>query len=153
MTPVPRRNGFVRTTAVAALAAAALLGAAHASPAVARDAFPVVALRVGPSYGQTALDTLAEVVRGDFAAVSARFAPALRSQASPEVLARSWAAYQGEFGRYVSHGDPRQVDAGVGTVVNVPLKMAAKPGEFRVTFDDGGRLIGLYFLRTGVPVA
>lgn len=152
MTPVPRRSGLVRGTAVAVLAATALLGAAAASPAVPRDPSPVVAA-AQPSYGQPALDTLAEVVRGDFTAVSARFAPQLRSQASPEVLAKSWKAYEGAFGGYVSHGEPRQTETASGTVVNVPLRMADRPGEFRVTFDDGGRLIGLYFLRVGVPVA
>ncbi|MFH7599026.1 DUF3887 domain-containing protein [Streptomyces racemochromogenes] len=105
-----------------------------------------------PSYRQPALDALGEVVRGDFAAVSARFAPALRRQASPQVLERSWQAYVREFGRYRAHGEPRQTGSAAGTVVRVPLRMEKGPGEFRVTYDGNGLLVGLYFLRAGVPV-
>ncbi|MCJ0869471.1 DUF3887 domain-containing protein [Streptomyces sp. AP-93] len=99
-----------------------------------------------------ALDTLDEVVRGDFAAVSARFDETLRHQASPEALAQSWKDYQEQFGPYRSHGDPQQVTSVHGSVVNVPLHMENGTGDFRVTINEGGHLIGLYFLRAGIPI-
>ncbi|MET9322756.1 DUF3887 domain-containing protein [Streptomyces sp. NPDC003038] len=123
---------------------------AHAAAEVAAPA--VMTVPAQPNYDQLALDTLNEVVQGDFTAVSARFDEAIRQQASPEFLAKSWKDYQETFGRYQSHGDPQQVVSSSGIVVNVPLRMAKQPGEFRVTFNEDGRILGLHFLRTGVPV-
>jgi hypothetical protein len=38
-------------------------------------------------------------------------------------------------------------------VVNIPLKMATKPGQFRMTFHDSdGTADGLWFLKAGLPV-
>ncbi|MFD0375864.1 DUF3887 domain-containing protein [Streptomyces sp. NPDC059525] len=160
MTVLPRSGASVRHAAhvaVALVATAALCVVAEGSA----EAAPPATARVGAvavpgrddSYGRSALDTLAEVVRGDFDAVSARFDTALRQQASPEVLRKSWEAYQAGFGRYLSHGEPRQAVTAAGTVVSVPLRMAKQPGEFRVTFNTDGRLTGLWFLRPGVPVS
>ncbi|MGW1517271.1 DUF3887 domain-containing protein [Streptomyces sp. NPDC002287] len=155
MDPVPHGYASLRCAAVAAAAVALISVAAGPSAALAPDAVPAGAVATaarGPSYERPALDTLAEVVRGDFSAVTARFDPALRRQVSPQVLEQSWAAYQAQFGRYVSHGKPRQQDSGAGTVVSVPLRLAKGPGEFRVTFNGDGHMVGLYFLRAGVPV-
>lgn len=159
------KRRFVRLVPAAVLACGALLLTTGSPPAAARAGAPAgvmapaaTALPGAPSLPgqaddeQLALDTLDEVVRGDFAAVSDRFDETLRHQASPEVLARSWKDYQEQFGLYQSHGDPEQVASVQGAVVNVPLHMADGTGEFRVTFDDDGQLIGLYFLRTGIPV-
>ncbi len=165
MAVLPRSGASVRHAAhvaVAVVATAALCvvaeGSAEAAPpATARVGAVAPAVVAVPgrddSFGRSALDTLAEVVRGDFDAVSARFDTALRQQASPEVLRKAWEAYQAGFGRYLSHGEPRQAVTAAGTVVSVPLRMAKQPGEFRVTFDADGRLIGLWFLRPGVPVS
>ncbi|WP_329193343.1 MULTISPECIES: DUF3887 domain-containing protein [unclassified Streptomyces] len=123
---------------------------AHAAEHAAVPAAVTVAAR--PDYEQLALDTLGEVTRGDFTAVSARFDEALRGQATAEFLAKSWNDYQKTFGRFESHGDPKQVASGNGNVVDVPLHMAKQPGTFRVTFNTDGQIVGLFFLRTGVPV-
>lgn len=151
---------LLRLAPAAVLASGALLltnGSLPAAAAQVRVPLEVTAPAVAALPGQAdderlALDTLDEVVRGDFTAVSARFDETLRHQASPEALAQSWKDYQEQFGPYRSHGDPSQVASVQGSVVNVPLHMEKGAGEFRVTFDEGGHLIGLYFLRTGIPV-
>lgn len=149
-------NGALPATAEVRVPAPVTALPARALPATAlpATALPATAL---PGQGQAdderlALDTLDDVVRGDFAAVSARFDGTLRHQASPEALAQAWKDYQEQYGPYRSHGDPRQVTSVHGSVVNVPLHMENGTGEFRVTINEGGRLIGLYFLRAGVPV-
>lgn len=134
------------------LTSGSMPGATPAYAAAAVVAPAVTTVPAQPDDKQLALDTLDEVVRGNFTAVSARFDESVRQEASPEFLAKSWKDYQETFGRYQSHGDPEQVETGSGVVVNVPLRMAKQPGEFRVTFNEDGRLMGLYFLRAGVPV-
>ncbi|MFE4257525.1 DUF3887 domain-containing protein [Streptomyces sp. NPDC056883] len=150
---------FVRLAPAAVLACGALLLTNGSPPAAAQVRAPaevtapaVTALPGRADDEQLALDTLDEVVRGDFAAVSARFDATLRHQASPEALAQAWKDYQEQYGPYRSHGDPRQVTSVHGSVVNVPLHMEKGTGEFRITVNEGGHLIGLYFLRTGIPV-
>ncbi|MEV7417572.1 DUF3887 domain-containing protein [Streptomyces sp. NPDC089919] len=154
----PHTGRSLRGLAAAALAASALLAAPGsalaAAPAQPPDRAPLVSTApAAPSYGQLALDTLDEVVQGDFAAVSGRFAEPLRQQATADVLQQSWTTYQQEFGDYQSHGDPAETRTTAGTVVDIPLVMAKQPGDFRVTFDPDGKLLGLYFLRPGVPVS
>ncbi|WP_330335367.1 DUF3887 domain-containing protein (plasmid) [Streptomyces sp. NBC_00536] len=127
--------------------------ALDATPQTQTQAHPAATAPAQPQDDkQLALDTLDEVVQGNFTAVSARFTEPLRPQAPPELLAKSWQDYQQAFGSYQSHGDPTQVTSGDQTVVSVPLQMAKQPGEFRVTFNNNGQLTGLFFLRTGVPV-
>lgn len=148
-----RRLGPVVTAALLASGAVTLVPGGHASLPGVMSAAHAAGIRApaAPDYDRLALDTLDEVLRDDFAAVSSRFDEALRSQASPEFLAKSWKDYQEAFGAYRSHGDPEQVSLREGTVVRVPLRMAERPGEFRVTFDEDGQITGLYFLRAGVP--
>lgn len=148
-----------RLAPAAVVASGALLLTNGFLPAAAQARAPaevtaptVTALPVRADDERLALDTLDEVVRGDFAAVTARFDETLRHQASPEALAQAWKDYQEQYGPYRSHGDPHQVTSVHGSVVNVPLHMEKGTGEFRVTFNEGGHLIGLYFLRTGIPV-
>lgn len=149
-----RRLGSVVTAALLASGAVTLLPGSHVTLPGVTYAAHASGFRApaAPDYDRLALDTLDEVLRDDFAAVSARFDEALRSQASPEFLAKSWKDYQEAFGAYQSHGNPEQVPFSEGTVVRVPLRMAERPGEFRVTFDGDGQITGLYFLRAGVPV-
>ncbi|MFF2195811.1 DUF3887 domain-containing protein [Streptomyces sp. NPDC058157] len=152
MAVTPRRSASVRSAVVAVAAAAALCVVADGSAAAVAGRPAEVTAPARDSYARPALDTLDEVVRGDFDAVRARFGTELRQQVSPEALRQSWDAYRAEFGDYVSHGEPRQTGVAAGTVVSVPLRMAKQPGEFRVTFGADGRLTGLWFLRAGVPL-
>ncbi|MFJ8025261.1 hypothetical protein [Streptomyces sp. NPDC096311] len=115
---------------------------------------PPVTVPSPPPYKQLALKTLDQVVKGNFVAVSARFDESIRQEGNPVVLANAWKEYQDQlgFGRYQSHGAPRQVVSGDRTVVDIPLRMAKQPGYFRVAFDGKGNIEGLWFLKKGVPV-
>ncbi len=104
-------------------------------------------------YDQQAEQILDSIVRGDSNSATAHFDPTMQQKLTPQALTSAWTEYQQQFGTYQSHGDPQDVPRGDLTVVNIPLKMATMPGEFRVTFhDNDGTVAGLYFLETGVPV-
>jgi hypothetical protein len=98
-----------------------------------------------------ALIVLADVVHNRDAAVVARFNPQMRAGLSAAKLRTDWSLYQIAFGRYVSHGTPTVVRVGAVTVIRIPLRMSHRRGEFRLTFN-GGKIAGLYLLRTGVPL-
>ncbi|MFK0025127.1 DUF3887 domain-containing protein [Streptomyces sp. NPDC090798] len=147
--------GFAVTVASSALVLVSgpVSNAASAiDPAVVAPA-PVTAPSP-PPYKQLALKTLDQVVKGNFVAVSARFDESIRQEGNPAVLANAWKQYQDHlgFGRYQSHGEPRQVVSGDRTVVDISLRMAEQPGDFRVVFDGKGHIEGLWFLKEGVPV-
>jgi Protein of unknown function (DUF3887) len=104
-------------------------------------------------YDQQAEQTLESIVQKDFASATAHFDSTMKEKLSAQALASAWDQYQQQFGTYESHGDPQDVARGNLTVVNIPLKMAKMPGEFRVTFHDGdGTIAGLYLLKSGMPV-
>jgi Protein of unknown function (DUF3887) len=104
-------------------------------------------------YDDQALQILDSVVKQDFKSATTHFDSTMQEKLSPQALGSAWDQYQAQFGKYESHGNPEDVPRGELTVVNIPLKMATEPGEFRATFHDGdGTVAGLFFLRTGVPV-
>lgn len=116
---------------------------------VAMSATPP-ARAVAPS--SEGLVLLGDIVAGRDAAVVARFDTRMRATLDAARLDAAWAKYRSLFGGYVSHGQPRETAVGTLTVVRVPLEMTRRPGEFRVTFDAGGLVAGLYFLKTNVPL-
>lgn len=134
----PRR----RRSAQLALAVVAAISALGAAPTAAAEVAP----------DQVALATLDEIVRGDYPAAAAEFNPTMKMFLSPAALQQSWDVYQQMFGRYLSHGIPENVARGDTTVVNVPLQMDRRPGQFRLTVQPDGTVAALTFLREGVPV-
>lgn len=118
--------------------------------AAALVAAPVALADVNPD--QVALATLDDIVRGDYQAAVAPFDQKLQKGLSVKTLGQAWDGYQKQFGAYQSHGDPQDVPHGDLTVVNVPLQMQNRPGQFRVSVHPDGTVSGLYFLREGVPV-
>ncbi|MEU6509119.1 DUF3887 domain-containing protein [Streptomyces sp. NPDC046942] len=134
------KGRLVRAVATVALAASALLPAAGHAPAAPQD--DAIALR-----------TLNDIVKGDYTAATAHFDATVRRQLPPDALKQAWSNYQEQFGRYTSHQRPEDAKAGGFTVVSVPLRMERGPGEFRVSFDNGGAVSGLFFLRPGVPLS
>jgi len=95
-----------------------------------------------------ALVALANIVHGREQAVVATFNTQMARQLSSAKLARDWGLYELVFGRYLGHGQPVTVSLPPLTVVRVPLKMARRPGEFRISYQPDGRVAGLYFLRS-----
>lgn len=136
-----RRRKVCPSTAIAAAIVGSLL--LVPSPSAAAEAAPP---------DQVALSTLDEIVRGDYPAASADFNPTMQSLLPVQALQQSWDLYQQAFGAYLSHGVPENVQRDDVTVVNVPLQMARRPGQFRVSVQPDGTLSALTFLREGVPV-
>ncbi|WP_304118808.1 DUF3887 domain-containing protein [Mycolicibacterium bacteremicum] len=146
MRPAKTLTDLRRRTATGVACALAAAGMGMSSLAVP----PVAAAEVAPD--QVALSTLDEIVRGDFPAAAAEFNPTMKMFLSAPALQQSWDMYQQMFGRYVSHGVPENIPRGDTTVVNVPLQMAQRPGQFRLTVQPDGSVASLTFLREGVPV-
>jgi hypothetical protein len=134
-----------RTVGPLTAIAAAIIGSFWLIPS------PSAAAEAAPP-DQVALSTLDEIVRGDYPAASADFNPTMQSLLPVQTLQQSWDLYQQAFGAYLSHGVPENVQRGDVTVVNVPLQMARRPGQFRVSVQPDGTLSALTFLREGVPV-
>ncbi|MCV7434975.1 DUF3887 domain-containing protein [Mycolicibacterium bacteremicum] len=146
MRPAKTLTDLRRRTAAGAACALTAAGLGMSSLAMP----PTAAAEVAPD--QVALSTLDEIVRGDFPAAAAEFNPTMKMFLSPPALQQSWDMYQQMFGRYVSHGMPENIARGDATVVNVPLQMAQRPGQFRLTVQPDGSVASLTFLREGVPV-
>ena len=136
-----RRRKVCPSTAIAAAIVGSFL--LVPSPSAAAEAAPP---------DQVALSTLDEIVRGDYPAAAAEFNPTMQSLLPVQALQQSWDLYQQAFGAYLSHGVPENVQRDDVTVVNVPLQMARRPGQFRVSVQPDGTLSALTFLREGVPV-
>lgn len=111
---------------------------------------PTAAAEVPPD--QVALSTLDEIVRGDYPAAAADFNPTMQSLLPTQALQQSWELYQQVFGAYQSHGAPENIQRGDVTVVNVPLQMTRRTGQFRLTVQPDGSVASLTFLKEGVPV-
>ncbi|AOR34329.1 hypothetical protein BFF78_27695 [Streptomyces fodineus] len=131
-----------------------LVRAAAASLALAVSALlPAAASALAaPKNDTVALQTLDDIVKGDYKAATAHFDANVRGHLPPDALKQAWTNYQAQFGRYQSHQKPKDAKSGKFTVVSVPLRMQHGPGEFRVSFDDKGAVAGLFFLKPGVPV-
>ncbi|MEU9182656.1 DUF3887 domain-containing protein [Streptomyces sp. NPDC048550] len=156
------KRQVAQAVATLALSAGVLLPASGSASAAmqAHAATTTVAGQVAaPSpaaqtpYDRTATQTLDAIVDGNFAAATAHSDATLRKVLTPEALAGAWKTYQATFGRYRSHGDPKDVAVGEYTVVSVPLRMEREAGEFRVSFHKDGSVAGLWLLEPGVPIS
>lgn len=118
-------------TAVALAAAVSLSGCGSTAPA---------------HTDQLALTVINNLASGNVAAATTDFSPAMTKGLPAENLAQTWKHYQDVLGNYQSHGQPNDVAQGPLTVVNLPLSMAKKPGQLRITVDEGGHVAGLFLL-------
>ncbi|MGK2869481.1 MAG: DUF3887 domain-containing protein [Mycobacterium sp.] len=128
----------------------ALVATAAGMSALSMAVPPTASAEVPPD--QVALSTLDEIVRGDFPAATAEFNPTMQRMLPNQALQQSWDLYQQVFGAYQSHGLPENIAQGDVTVVTVPLQMARRPGQFRLSVQPDGTVTSLTFLREGVPV-
>lgn len=131
-------------------ALAAAMTALTIGTGVALGAAPAATAADAPDL--VAMTTIDDIAAGNYAAVTARFDPELQKRLSPKALQQVWDGYQRTFGAYQSHGDPEDTPRGDLTVVNIPLQMDRKPGQFRVKVHPNGTIEAVYFLREGVPV-
>ncbi len=124
---------------------------ASSATILALGAAPAAMATVAPD--EVAMTTLDDIVRADYGPAASQFDPALQKRLSVEALGQSWALYQQTFGTYQSHGDPESIQRGDLVVVNVPLQMERRPGQFRISVHPDGTIAQLLFLREGVPVS
>ena len=129
---------------------AAAITALGIGAGVALGAAPAATAADAPD--QVAMTTIDDIAAGNYAAVTARFDPELQKRLTTQALQQVWDGYQRTFGAYQSHGDPEDTPRGDLTVVNIPLQMDRKPGQFRVKIHPNGTIEAVYFLREGVPV-
>lgn len=133
------RRRLARAVGTVVLAASALLPAQVSALAASQD-------------DTIALQTLDDIVKGDYTAATAHFDATVRRQLPPDALEKAWQNYEAQFGAYRSHQNPKDVAVGRFTVVSVPLRMERGPGEFRVSLDKTGAVAGLFFLKPGAPL-
>lgn len=103
-------------------------------------------------YAEEGRRVVERLVAGEFAKIREDFDETMTRGLSERKLREGWAQYQSMFGRYKSHGEPEVIKRGPITVVNVALTMERRRGQARISYDSGGNIIGLFLLRTGVPV-
>jgi hypothetical protein len=99
-----------------------------------------------------ALIDLADIRQGQCGAVAAQFDSAMHARLNASQTCTAWSEFVQQFGDYRGHGAPMAVTVGSDTVVRIPLYMAEKDGELRVTYDPTGKIAGLFLLRQGVPL-
>ncbi|MEO6205442.1 MAG: hypothetical protein ABIO67_08685 [Mycobacteriales bacterium] len=95
---------------------------------------------------------LVRIDAGLCAPVAAEFASVVATRLDAGGLCRAFATYEAEFGTYRSAGTATSVQRGAITVVQVPLRLTKGAGEYRVSYDVDGKIVGIYFLRAGVPL-
>ena len=82
--------------------------------------------RPGP-FASQADQVVADLAAGNFAAVEAKFDPAMKALLTLPALQKVWISYQKLLGSYRSHGAPASVRVGQIDVERVPVTMAHGP--------------------------
>jgi hypothetical protein len=116
-----------------------------ADPRTGRPMAPAV-----PDAGDLAGRLFDDLTAGDWAAVCARFGPAVAARLDPPGLASAWAQVIGMVGRYERRGTPSVYQAGDHTIVDLPLFFEAGERMGRVSYDRDARVAGLFFLPRGL---
>ncbi|MGW2881676.1 hypothetical protein ACWDBP_36800 [Streptomyces sp. NPDC001233] len=84
------RRRLARAVGTVVLAASALLPAQVSALAASQD-------------DTIALQTLDDIVKGDYTAATAHFDATVRRQLPPDALEKAWRNYEAQFGAYRSH--------------------------------------------------
>jgi hypothetical protein len=116
-----------------------------ADPRTGRPMEPAV-----PAAGDLAGRLFDDLTAGHWAAVCARFGPAVAARLDPPGLAAAWAQVIGMVGRYERRGAPSVYQAGDHTIVDLPLFFEAGERMGRVSYDRDTRVAGLFFLPRGL---
>jgi len=103
---------------------------------------PARPARPGP-FASQADQVVADLADGSFAAVEAKFDPAMKASQAPHRLQNEWTALQKWTGSYRNRVATAFARAGQGVVELVRVRMAHAPGEVRITFRPDGIIAGL----------
>ncbi|MEX2393441.1 MAG: DUF3887 domain-containing protein [Actinomycetota bacterium] len=104
------------------------------------------------AYALRAQDVVRQTVVGDFAKIRADFDEVMLAGLSEQQMRDAWMKFGGLYGPLVKQQTPQVLHVAVGTTVNIRLAMLKGPAQARVTFDDAGKISGLWFLRPDVPL-
>jgi len=95
------------------------------------------------SFNSEADQVVADLAAGNFAAVEAKFDPAMMKAAPAASLQQGWAECQDAMGRYRSHGAPRSDRKGQFDLEGVPVMWAKGPDTVAISFNPNGTIAGL----------
>lgn len=139
----------------ALVAATLTLSSAWAQePAQQAAAAPVERAAAGqtsPPPADRALRVLDQLEAGEFEAIAASFAPALRSQVDAGHLEQVWTSLPRQIGALQSRGAPTVTEQGGLQVTTVPLQFEQAVINAVVAFDAGDRLAGLLLQPAAAP--
>jgi hypothetical protein len=99
-----------------------------------------------PGAVDRAVELFADLVERRWSTVCQNFDDQLVARLNPEGLATVWAHIVGIIGDFERIGAPLAHQAGDYTVVDVPLAFEAGDRVGRVSFDQHGKVAGLFFL-------
>ena len=93
---------------------------------------------------ERAVEFLADYLDGEWERVRGRFDETMAEQLNAARLAAAWAQAVATFGQYESMGEPFVRAAADYTVVHVELHFEAGDCVARISYDQQGRVAGLY---------
>jgi len=123
------------------MASLATLSCATGTPAASGD----VASEAQSAQGAQAVALVRGLANGDFAAVSAAFAPEARIQFSEGRLRETWHQVAGDYGDLTGTGDPIPSSQQGYAAYRIPLKFQRGSLHARVVFGPQG-VVGLFFV-------
>jgi hypothetical protein len=99
-----------------------------------------------PGAADRAVELFADLVERRWSAICQNFDEQVAARLDPVGLAAVWAQIVGMVGQFERVGAPLARQAGDYTVVDVPLVFEAGDRLGRVSFDQQGKVAGLFFL-------
>lgn len=109
-----------------------------------------VALRAqndnAPDFAVLSVETVSNIVSGNFPEVYALFDPTMTDLVSEEGVANAWRTFQELLGPFQSAGEPLMVMQGELTIAGAPVQMAQGEGEIQLAFHPDGTIAGIFFL-------
>jgi hypothetical protein len=99
---------------------------------------------VPPGLTERAVAIFAAYADGRWEDILEQFDETMRQKADPARSAAGWAHMIGMFGSLERTGEPSAFRAGDYTSVRIPLYFEAGEADGRVTFDQAGRVAGLF---------
>jgi hypothetical protein len=114
-------------------------------PADPRTGVPM-ASSVLPGAADRGMVLFADLAAGRWADAGRDFNEKMAGKLGPDGLAAVWAQLAGLIGRLEQTGKPVVYQAGDYTVVDIPLSFEAAERTGRVSFDQEGKVAGLFFL-------
>ena len=105
-----------------------------------------------PAPDRLADAVVADFVHGRFAAIEARFSPAMREAFPVDGLKSIWWALTTDFGAFASRGESQSSDRDGAVLVVIPIAFERRTIDLKLVFD-GEALVGLFHAPHSFPVS